>query len=150
MQTTCLFSTFQLIYIGYFQPYVLPWQNALEIVNEFIILTSTYFLFCYTDGMLLMPHPAMEELVKDEEMLLNVGWGHTGLLAVIVAINMIVMTVVQIVSLIRKIKLWCMKRAHKKMMAEHQKRKQLQEDLHRELKDFIAEDDLRFGVRTNP
>jgi len=137
VQLICLFCTFQLIYIGYFQPYTFNWMNWLETFNEYIILASTYFLFLYTDGMLLVKLPTSAEQVKDQEMLTNVGYGHASLLGIIVAVNMVVMLVVQVSAIIRKIKLFCLKRAHKKAMAEYIKRKQLAEALHREFKDLV-------------
>ena len=46
----------------------LPWMNKLELFNEILVLFSTYFLFIYSDGLLLMPspmYPAIDLLVKD-------------------------------------------------------------------------------------
>ena len=123
VQVICLTTSLQLIYIGYFGPYILPWMNWLETTNEFIVLVSTYFMFMYTDGLLLTEHPAIEDLVKDEVTMEQVGWGHTALLGLIVAINMVVMVIVQAYSIHRKVKLWCLKRAFKKKMAEVEKKK---------------------------
>ena len=71
--------TLQLIYIGYFKPFILPWMNLLEICNEFLILTSTYFLFIYSDGFLLKREPLVpDELIKDWVKREELGWVHVG------------------------------------------------------------------------
>lgn len=47
---------------------VMPWKNKLEMANEFLILTSTYFLFVYSEGLLLVPspkYPQITEMIKD-------------------------------------------------------------------------------------
>ena len=44
----------------------MKWMNKLEIANEFFILNSTYFLFAYSDGFLLMVEPKVPDIkVKD-------------------------------------------------------------------------------------
>ena len=58
----------QVIYVGYGQPFILPWMNVLEITNEFLILLCTYNLFVYSDGMLLTQsplYPEVDEMIKD-------------------------------------------------------------------------------------
>ena len=55
-----------MIYIGYIKPFIFTWMSRLETTNEFLVLTSTYFLFAYSDGFLLMAQPQLlDELVKD-------------------------------------------------------------------------------------
>ena len=66
IQVITLMSTLQLIYIGYCAPFLMQWMNKLEIANEFLILNSTYFLFIYSDGFLLMVEPKVPDIkVKD-------------------------------------------------------------------------------------
>ena len=47
----------------------MKFMNRLEIANEFLVLTSTYFLFVYSDGFLLKKSSEeIEEKVKDWEV----------------------------------------------------------------------------------
>lgn len=58
----------QLIYIGYFEPFMHRWMNRLELANEFLVLASTYFLFIYTDAFMLKHEPLLDDasvVVKD-------------------------------------------------------------------------------------
>ena len=91
----------------------MPWFNKLEISNEFLVLSSTYFLFIYSDGFLLMDnpkYPIISEKIKDSKTQFEVGYYHVGLLGILVALNLIVMITFQIAGILRKIKLCCLKR----------------------------------------
>ena len=46
-------------------PFEAGWRNLLEIVNETLVLFSSYFLFVYSDGMLLTQ--ILGVTVKDTE-----------------------------------------------------------------------------------
>ena len=82
-----------MIYIGYFSPFVLRWMNWLDLTNELLVMTSTYFLFLYSDGFLLIPNEKVDFMVKDDVVQEKVGWYHVYLLGVLVAVNVLVMTV---------------------------------------------------------
>ena len=87
-------------------------MSRLETTNEFFVLMSTYFLFIYSDGFLLKAQKELpDELVKDWEFQEGLGWFHVGHLGILVAINMVVMLTAQISDIIRKIKLYFLKRA---------------------------------------
>ena len=89
------------------------WMNYLEMANEFLVLTSTYFLFIYSDGLLLKPSPKfpqISELVKDKEVQSNVGWFHVGVLGILVTMNLLAILTVQTKELYRKIKIHYYKR----------------------------------------
>ena len=105
-------------------------MSRLETTNEFLVLTSTYFLFVYSDGFLLMAQKELpDELVKDWGAQEELGWAHVSLLGVLVIINMAVMLTAQVSDVARKIKLFFLKRTHRKRMAELEKRKKLQDAL---------------------
>ena len=105
-------------------------MSNLETINEFLVLTNTYLLFVYSDGFLLTKHEQLsDELVKDWEAQEELGWVHVGLMGLLVAINMTVMLTAQLCDLIRKIKLYCLKRNHRKRLAQLEKRKQLKDDV---------------------
>lgn len=107
-----------MIYIGYFNPFRIQWMNNLDLVNEYLVMTSTYFIFIYSDGLLLIPNDKVDFMVKDEYFQSEIGWYHCYLLGVIIFVNVVVMSVIQGYSVFRKIKLGCLKRKHKKDMAE--------------------------------
>ena len=113
----------QMIYIGYFKPYFIPWMNHLDLTNEYLIMTSTYFIFAYSDAFLLVTNDKVDFMVKDYHMQEEVGWYHCYLLGVIIFVNVVVMTVVQAYTTFRKIKLCCMKRTHKKALAKLAKKR---------------------------
>ena len=50
-----------MIFIGLIQPYSTPWVNKLELTNEFLILTSCYYMFMFSDGLINMPNPGYPE-----------------------------------------------------------------------------------------
>lgn len=58
--------TLQLEYIGIVKPYDRAWMNRLELYNEYLVLTSCYFMFIYSDGMLQMKNPGYPEF--DEQV----------------------------------------------------------------------------------
>ena len=53
VQLICFTMSLQVIFIGYSMPFSIPWMNKLEVSNEFLVLISSYFLFMYSDGLLL-------------------------------------------------------------------------------------------------
>lgn len=127
IQVITLLCAFQLIYIGYYKPFVMRWMNWLDIANEWFVIMCTYFLFIYSEAFLNKSDPIIQDvLVKDQEMQEEVGWFHVGTLGALVLLNMIVMMVVSISGLIRKIRLFCLKRKFKKKMAEIERQKTLQ------------------------
>ena len=92
----------------------------MEVANEYLVLTSTYFLFLYSDGFLNVKSPLaeMDVLLRDQELFLRVGTANTSLLGVLVVLNMGVMMTVQIKDMIRKIKLRYLKHLHGKTIKE--------------------------------
>jgi len=52
----------QVIYIGYFAPFIYPWMNWLELTNEYLVLSTTYFVFIYSDGFLNVRSPLYPEV----------------------------------------------------------------------------------------
>ena len=52
-QLICLQCMVQLAYIGVARPFITRWRNALELLNESLVLLSSYFLFIYSDGFVL-------------------------------------------------------------------------------------------------
>jgi len=49
-QLICLLCVIQMIYNGLARPFEEAWRNKLEMANEALVLTSTYFLFIYSDA----------------------------------------------------------------------------------------------------
>ena len=45
----------QVIFIGHVMPFDVPWMNTLELTNEFLVLTSCYYLFIFSDGLVNKP-----------------------------------------------------------------------------------------------
>ena len=39
-------------------------MNSLELYNETLILTNCYFMFMYSDGLILMPNPGYPKIVE--------------------------------------------------------------------------------------
>ena len=91
-------------------------MNQLELVNESLILWSTYFHFIYSDGLLLTTHPKLDDLVKDTVKTEEVASGHAFLLGLIVMVNVLAMLVVQIKILHQKAKLRYLRRQYLKKM----------------------------------
>lgn len=89
------------------------WMNLMEIANETLVIIMSYYLFLYSDGLILTKspfYPEEQEMVKDYEMQTKVGWSHVGLLGMLLAFNIAIMLVVQIAGLKRKVKISCLKR----------------------------------------
>ena len=142
IQVLSFLCTIQLIYVGYVKPFILTWMSRLETTNEFLVLTSTYFLFVYSDGFLLMAQKELpDELIKDWGAQEELGWVHVGLLGVLVVLNMAVMLTAQISDVARKIKLFFLKRTHRKRMVELDKRKKLQYAIH-----YSSQNDCTFKL----
>ena len=92
-------------------------MNNLDLANEYLVMTSTYFIFVYSDAFLLVPNDKVDFMVKDELMQEEVGWYHCYNLGLIIFVNVVVMAVAQAYATFRKVKLCFMKRKHKKDMA---------------------------------
>ena len=82
-----------MIYIGLARPYNLPWMNRLEIYNEYMILSSCYFMFIYSDGLIWIanPDPKEDEAISDTELMFQCGWYNLGILGFIVFLNLVIM-----------------------------------------------------------
>ena len=65
VQVICIINLAQLVYICWAWPYMFNWMNWLEMANEFLVHVSAYFLFVYSDGLLLVEHPKVDWMVKD-------------------------------------------------------------------------------------
>ena len=115
----------QVIYIGYTEPFAMRWMNWLELTNEFLIITGTYFLIIYSNGFLHKLEPRLlDRKVKDWEAQEVCGWFHVGHLGIITGLNMSVMLAVQIGSILRTAKLYFLKRKYDRQMKALQERKQ--------------------------
>ena len=68
IQILCLSCSFYLIYTGYFAPYQARFMNWLDLTNEYLVMTSTYFIFIYSDGFLLIPNDNVDYFVKDYKL----------------------------------------------------------------------------------
>lgn len=65
--------------------------------NEFLVLTSCYFIFIYSNGFLLMTNPGWpeyDEQITDIKSKFLVGWFNVGLLGLLISINLVVMLTV--------------------------------------------------------
>lgn len=116
--------SFQVIYIGYFKPILEPWRNKLELVNEYLVLTSCYFLFLYSDGLVLMENPGYpqyDEKIPDLETRDKIGWANIGHLGLLVSINLFLMLAVQFKAIYYKIRVCCHKRKLKRLMQSQAK-----------------------------
>ena len=72
----------------------MPWQNKLELYNEYLILTCCYFMFMYSDGLILMPNPMYPEkdvAISDLETKFQAGWANIGALGLLVTANVFMM-----------------------------------------------------------
>ena len=104
-------------------PFEASWRNKLELSNEALMLFSTYFLFLYSDGFIVME--AVSQIIKDNETQEEVGWAHIALLLVTIVLNLTVMLTVQVYEIFCKVKLIFLKRRQKKIIEEVRKRKLL-------------------------
>ena len=66
MLIICWQSMIQSVFIAYVKPFELSWRNNLDQANEYLVLLTTYFVFIYSDGMLLVEK--LGQFVKDEEL----------------------------------------------------------------------------------
>ena len=92
-QLICFMMSLQLMFIAYTKPYIEPWMNRLEISNELLVLQNSYFLFMYSQGMILKKnpiYPRIPEMVKDEETQYKAGWAQVGLLGAMILLNLVV------------------------------------------------------------
>ena len=51
-------------------------MNRLELFNEYMILTGCYFMFIYSDGLMMIPNPdpSVQEKMADKETMWQVAW----------------------------------------------------------------------------
>ena len=66
----------QLIYVGLSLPYTIKWINSLEIWNEYLVLIDLYFMFMYSDGLMLKQNPGypeFDEQIPDIDAKLEAG-----------------------------------------------------------------------------
>lgn len=69
VQALSFMCTVQVIFIGFYSPFILRWMNRLETSNEFLVLIGTYYLFVYSDGFLNKEDSRLSDVhVKDWEM----------------------------------------------------------------------------------
>ena len=71
-------------------------------MNEVLVLFCFYFLFIYSDGLLLKKK--FDFYIKNREFQEDIGRAHVGLLLLMIAINLTVMAVVQVRLVIKLIK----------------------------------------------
>ena len=98
-------------------PFTIPWMNNLEVSNEFFVLISSYFLFMYSDGLILKQnpiYPEIPEMVKNNKLQYDVGFCHIGILGVIILKNLVVILTVQTHTIYKKVKRQWQKYQNKK------------------------------------
>ena len=69
-------------------------MNSLELINEALVMTSCYYMYMFSDGLINMPNPGypeFDEILSDVDVMFQVGWVQIGHLFVLVAINFLVM-----------------------------------------------------------
>ena len=90
-------------------------MNVLELHNEFLILSMFYFMFIYSDGLLMMKHPDPEydEQISDIERKQKAAWGNIALIAIMFFDNLVIILFVQCKLVYTKIRLVYRKRKHK-------------------------------------
>ena len=123
VQLICFTMSLQVIFIGYSMPFTVPWMNNLEVSNEFLVLISSYFLFMYSDGLILKQnpiYPEIQEMVKNDKLQYDVGFCHVGILGVIILQNLVVILTVQAHTMYKKAKLQWLKWQNKKLMKKNQ------------------------------
>ena len=108
-----------MIYVGWYRPFIFSWMNWLELVNENLVVYTTYFHFLYSDGFILMQHPMLDDMVKDTEMTNEVARGHVYLIGLIVAINMLLMLIIQGKTIFKKVKLCFIRRKYRKSATKY-------------------------------
>jgi len=82
-----------MIYIGFGQPYTSLVQWKVEVVNEFLLLTQNYYFLLYSG------------LVTDRKALDSIGLAHVIHIGVLIFFNFTVITVININSICRKLRL---------------------------------------------
>ena len=88
------------------------WHNRLEMVNESLVLISSYFLLIYSDGVILKE--LLGHYVRDVETEEFFGTFHVTLLLIQVVINFIVIFTINAFDLHHKFKLCLHKRRQKR------------------------------------
>jgi hypothetical protein len=91
-------SSIFFLYLIDTKPFTSPKQNRMELLNEFAISVSCYFLFLFTD------------LVLDNERRYSCGWALCLHLVISIVINFSVVVYESVTDLIRKIKMLWFKR----------------------------------------
>lgn len=113
-----------LLYLIYTQPFSSSKQNKMELLNEFAVSVSCYFLFLFTDYML------------DNDIKYSVGWALCLHLVISIAINFAVVAFEAVSDIIRKVKAWWQKRKLQNHLLEmHQQTNQALVDLANNLGD---------------
>ena len=90
------------------------WHNRLEMVNESLVLISSYFLLIYSDGVILKE--LLGHYVRDVETEEFFGTFHVTLLLIQVVINFIVIFTINAFDIHHKFKLYLHKRRLKRAM----------------------------------
>ena len=98
-------------------------MNRLELFNEHMILMSCYYMFIYSDGLLMIPNPdtSVQEKIADKETMWVVAWSQIAWMGTLVLVNLVFMLYKQFGTMTRKCKLNKLKKKHQKMMAERAK-----------------------------
>jgi hypothetical protein len=121
-------SSIFFLYLIDTKPYHLPKQNKMELLNEFAVSVSCYFLFLFTD------------LVLDNDRRYSCGWALCLHLAVSIAINFAVVVYESVTDIIRKVKVWWYKRKLRNQLL--QRDQQTNQDL-------VAQANNRSNQRSN-
>ena len=91
-----------IIYSGYFWPYILPFINTLDFVNEVLTLLCTYSLCMFS------------AFVPEARTRYLCGWQLIGLVSLMIALNLIIIIFTSIRSSINRCKLKCIRRRNLK------------------------------------
>ena len=87
-----------MIYIETVEPHETKFQTTQETVNEIFLLFTCYHFVLFTG------------LVPDFEMRENIGWSCIGSICAMVGFNVLALLSIGIKTLMRKFKLWKLKR----------------------------------------
>ena len=113
-QLIIFICSLEIIFIGSIRPFLLPFVNNLELVNEVCVLGNTYFLIIYSD------------FVPEPEIRYGIGWVNISLLVLMILINLSVIIIKQIVNG----KHWCkirkLKKQYRRDMAYRETQQRLQ------------------------
>ena len=96
-----------MLYVGYNRPYYLPSSNLMELINETLTLMCCYSLIMFS------------AFVPDAQTRFLCGWELVGLVALIVIINLCVITYSSLKRSIWRCKL---KKIRRQKMKEHRAR----------------------------